>query len=173
MASKVDLCPLSVIYWIMLQMCDKQRKLCTGMFFLVLKRPCHQKTWVCHMMWVIHYSVLSHDKYNSIIYPFKIFSRVNWITCTIWTAVLTYFYLNRRLASELLDWLQWKGQYLLSNNKNHKLSTGTVKLKPVTKQDEATKLVLKQLEFINMLMKYLTQIYKLLVISLIFFFERP
>jgi hypothetical protein len=33
---------------------------------------------------------------------------------------------------------------------------GTVKLKPVTKQDEATKLIFKQLEFINMLMKYLT-----------------
>lgn len=40
---------------------------------------------------------------------------------------------------------------------------GPVKLKSVTKQDEATKLILKQLEFINMLMEYLTQIYKLLV----------
>jgi hypothetical protein len=46
---------------------------------------------------------------------------------------------------------------------------GPVKLKPVTKQDEATKLILKQLEFINMLIKYFTQIYKLLVIFLIFF----
>lgn len=33
------------------------------------------------------------------------------------------------------------------------ISMGPVKLKPVTKQDEATKLILKQLEFINMLMK--------------------
>jgi len=48
---------------------------------------------------------------------------------------------------------------------------GPVKLKPATKQDEATKLILKQLEFINMLMKYLTQIYKLLVISLFFFLK--
>ena len=40
---------------------------------------------------------------------------------------------------------------------------GPVKLKSVTKQDEATKLILKQPEFINMLMEYLTQIYKLLV----------
>ena len=47
---------------------------------------------------------------------------------------------------------------------------GPVKLKPVTKQDEATKLILKQLEFINMLMKYLTQVYKLLVTFLFFFF---
>jgi hypothetical protein len=50
---------------------------------------------------------------------------------------------------------------------------GPVKLKPVTKQDEATKLTLKQLEFINMLMKYLTQIYKLLVSYFSIFFERP
>lgn len=112
---------------------------------------------------MIHYSDLFHDKYNSIIYPFKIFIRVNWITCTIWTAGLIYFYLNRRLASDIQDWLQWKGQYFISNNKNHKLSIGQVKLKPVTKQDEATKLILKQLEFINMLMKYLTEMYKLLV----------
>lgn len=122
------------------------------------------------MMRVIHYSGLFHDKYNSVIYPFKIFIRVNWITCTIWTAGLIYIYLNNRLASELQDQLQWKGQYLISNNKSHKLSMGPVKLKPVTKQDEATKLTLKQLEFINMLMKYLTQIYKLLVSHFSIFF---
>jgi hypothetical protein len=131
--------------------------------FLMLKRTLHQKSWVCHMMWVIHYSGLFHDKYNSIIYPFKIFIRVNWITCTIWTAGLIYFYLNNTLASELQDWLQWKGQYLISENKNHKLSMGPGKFKPLTKQNEATKSILKQLEFINMLIKYLTQIYKLLV----------
>jgi len=48
---------------------------------------------------------------------------------------------------------------------------GPVKLKPVTKQDEATKLILKQLEFINMLMKNWTQIYKLLVTFLIFLWK--
>jgi len=95
---------------------------------------------------------------------------MNWITCTIWTAGLIYFYLNRRMVSELQYRLQRKGHYLISNNKNHKISMGPVKLKPVTKQDEATKLTLKQLEFINMLTKYLTQIYKLLVSYFSIFF---
>jgi hypothetical protein len=41
---------------------------------------------------------------------------------------------------------------VISNNEKHKISIGSVKLKPVTKQDEATKLRLKQLEFINIFM---------------------
>jgi hypothetical protein len=42
---------------------------------------------------------------------------------------------------------------VIRNSRKYKIPMGPMKLKPVSKQDEATKLWLKQLKFINIFMK--------------------